>query len=78
MSTPTFETAAEVFEDTQTEQGKAMAAYFLNPSHRTEQAMLSANRATGEAARFAAKNPAPLLDRANNAPWIETKTGKEI
>lgn len=52
----TFETADQVFEDAQTEHGKAMAAFYLNPSLKTEQEMLSAARANGEAAKFAAKN----------------------
>jgi hypothetical protein len=91
MSEPTFKTAAEVFHHAEIEHGNALGNMILAsigigklslPRARAEVA-ITLNALT-EAARFAAKNftpsvppPAPLLDRANNATWIETKTTNE-
>ena len=91
MSELTFKTAAEVFHHAEIEHGNALGNMILAsigigkhslPKARAEVA-ITLNALT-EAARFAANNftppsppPAPLLERANNATWIETKTTNE-
>jgi hypothetical protein len=92
MSEPTFKTAADVFHHAEIEHGNALGNMILAsigigklslPQARAEVA-ITLNALT-EATRFAANNftpsvppPAPLLDRANNATWLETTTGKEV
>jgi hypothetical protein len=80
----TFETADDVFTAAQIEHGLAIANLLLHPSSKANDEVKVTGRALGLAARFAAKNftpsvppPAPLLERANNATWIETKTTNE-
>jgi hypothetical protein len=91
MSEPTFKTAAEVFHHAEIEHGNALGNMILASigtgklSLRQARAEVAITlNALTEAARFSAKNftpsvppPAPLLDRANNATWIETTTPNE-
>ena len=53
----TFDNAAQVLRDADTEYGKAMAEMLINPSNKARDELRVKARALGEAAKFNAANP---------------------